>query len=68
MASQLSSSSNDEGFADNLMIYNWAVSKKHNYDQVYPSDDMELIQLLVCEAISQVQNKTIEDSVTFMDH
>lgn len=40
MASSLSSS--DEGFADNLMIYNWAISKKHNYDQVFPSDDMEL--------------------------
>ena len=40
MASSLSSK--DDGFADNLVIYNWAISKKHNYDQVYPSDDMEL--------------------------
>jgi hypothetical protein len=24
--------SRDQGFADNLVIYNWAVSKQHNYD------------------------------------
>lgn len=59
-------SSRDEGFGDNLMIYNWAISKEHNYEQVYPSDDMELQQLLTCESKSEVET-TVYEASTFKD-
>ena len=63
MASSMSSS--DDGFADNLMVYNWAISNNNNYDHVYPSDDMELKQQLTCEAKSEVFTQTIQDYSTF---
>jgi hypothetical protein len=58
-------SSRDEGFASHLMTFNWAVSKKHNYEQAYPSGEMELYPLLTCDAISQLKTYTAYDNPTF---
>lgn len=32
----------DEGFSDQLVVYNWAITQKDSNGMVYPSDDMEL--------------------------
>ena len=38
----------DEGFSDQLVEYNWAITQKDSNGMVYPSDDMELHQLISC--------------------